>query len=81
MKIPTSFVELDVREDLKLKKEPFQKIMAAVSGLKKGEALILHAPFKPVPLFKVLDKKGFDHEAENIAPKHWRVVFTKRQGE
>lgn len=71
-------VELDVREDLKNKLEPFQKIMAAISGLESNDIFILHAPFKPVPLFGVLKAKGFEYEAEQIEKKHWKVTFTKR---
>ncbi|WP_028782033.1 DUF2249 domain-containing protein [Thalassobacillus devorans] len=76
-----AIVELDVREDLKLKNDPFHKIMNAVKSLKEDEALLLHAPFKPIPLLKVLDKKGFDHQLEHVEPKHWKVTFYKRGGE
>ncbi|MFE8695725.1 DUF2249 domain-containing protein [Cytobacillus sp. FJAT-53684] len=71
-------VELDVREDIKNKLEPFQKIMQAITGLEKGDVFILHAPFKPAPLFTVLKAKGFDNEVEEIESKHWKVTFTKR---
>ncbi|MCH1625852.1 DUF2249 domain-containing protein [Fredinandcohnia quinoae] len=71
-------VELDVREDLKNKLEPFQKIMEAVKSLKPGDTFILHAPFKPTPLFAVLKAKGFTHESEQIEKKHWKVTFFKR---
>ncbi|MED3625042.1 DUF2249 domain-containing protein [Neobacillus thermocopriae] len=71
-------VELDVREDLKNKIEPFQKIMDAVKALEKDDVFILHAPFKPVPLFAVLKAKGFTHDAEEIEKKHWKVTFTKK---
>ena len=70
-------IELDVREDLKNKIEPFQKIMEAVKELKNDDIFILHAPFKPVPLFAVLKAKGFSHEEEEIAEKHWKVIFRK----
>lgn len=70
-------IELDVREDLKNKIEPFQKIMEAIKELKDNDIFILHAPFKPVPLFAVLKVKGFSHEAEEIDPKHWKVTFIK----
>jgi uncharacterized protein (DUF2249 family) len=71
-------IELDVREDLKNKLEPFQKIMEAIKGLTNiNDTFILHAPFKPVPLFAVLKAKGFTHEAEEIATKHWKVTFIK----
>ncbi|AIM15391.1 MULTISPECIES: DUF2249 domain-containing protein [Neobacillus] len=71
-------VELDVREDLKNKIEPFQKIMDAVKELEKDDVFILHAPFKPVPLFAVLKAKGFTHDAVEIEKKHWKVTFTKK---
>lgn len=71
-------VELDVREDLMKKIEPFQKIMEAISSLKENDTFILHAPFKPVPLFAVMKAKGFSHEEEEIEKKHWKVTFVKK---
>ncbi|SDO09784.1 Uncharacterized conserved protein [Psychrobacillus sp. OK028] len=44
-----TIIELDVREDLLLKKEPFDKIMGAVKQLKKGQIFVLLAPFNPIP--------------------------------
>lgn len=73
-------IELDVREDLKNKIEPFQKIMGVIKDLNEGDVFILHAPFQPKPLFTVLKAKGFEHEAEEIEKKHWKVTFTKRGG-
>jgi hypothetical protein len=73
-------VELDVREDLNNKLEPFQKIMTAITDLTENDVFILHAPFKPVPLFAVLKAKGFTHEVEEIEKKHWKVTFTKSGG-
>ena len=70
-------VELDVREDLAQKKDPFQKIMGAVSDLKQGDVFILHASFKPEPLLNVLRGKGFEHEIEELDKKHYKVTFTK----
>lgn len=74
-------VELDVREDLKLNRDPFQKIMGAVTALREGQTFVLHASFKPVPLLKVMGSKGFDNEAEKLDDKHWKVTFTKKVGE
>jgi hypothetical protein len=72
-------IELDVREDLKNKIEPFQKIMEAIKELKNvNDTFILHAPFKPVPLFAVLKAKGFSHEEEEVEKKHWKVTFIKK---
>ncbi|WP_164669487.1 DUF2249 domain-containing protein [Virgibacillus doumboii] len=74
-----NIVEVDVREDLRLKKEPFDKIMGTVKEIKDGEAFILHAPFNPLPLHKVLKRKGFEHEVEKIEKKHWKVTYTKKE--
>lgn len=73
-------IELDVREDLRLKREPFDKIMGTVKQLKDGQAFVLHAPFNPVPLHKVLGRRGFEYKAEKVEKKHWRVVYTKKEG-
>jgi uncharacterized protein (DUF2249 family) len=70
-------IVLDVREDIKNKLEPFQKIMDAISSLESGDTFILHAPFKPVPLFPILKGKGFSHKAEEIEKKHWKITFSK----
>ena len=77
VRMENKVVELDVREDIKNKLEPFQKIMSAVSGLDAEDVFILHAPFKPIPLFGVLKAKGFEYKAEEIDKKHWKVIFTK----
>lgn len=74
-------VELDVREDLKNKLEPFQKIMEAITSLEQGDTFILHAPFKPVPLFAVMKAKGFTHETEAVEKKHWKITFVKQGDE
>lgn len=72
-------IELDVREDLEQKIEPFDKIMGAVQQLKDGEALVLHTPFNPAPLHKVMERKGFDHIVEQIEEKHWKTTFSKKE--
>jgi hypothetical protein len=71
-------VELDVREDIKNKLEPFQKIMGAIKDLDANDTFILHAPFNPVPLYAVLKAKGFTHETEEIDSKHWKITFVKK---
>jgi uncharacterized protein (DUF2249 family) len=70
-------VELDVREDLAKKEDPFHKIMGVVGDLKQGDVFVLHAPFKPTPLLNVLKGKGFEHEIEELESKHFKVTFTK----
>lgn len=70
-----SVIELDVREDLRNGNEPFTKIMAAVGTLTPSDVLHLRATFEPVPLFRVMGKRGFLHAAEAHADDDWSVWF------
>jgi len=76
-----TIVELDVREDLLLKKEPFDKIMGAIKQLEPGQAFVLHAPFNPLPLHKLLSKKGFIYEVIKLEKKHWQVTYIQKEVE
>ncbi len=68
-------VHLDVREDLSRGQEPFAKIMTTVKALAPEQALVLRAPFEPVPLLAALGKRGFAHWSEQSAPDDWTVWF------
>src|SRR5215469_9595622 len=70
-------VALDVRDDIRNGREPFSKIMNAVRELRPGQKLLLIAPFKPVPLFGVLNKQGLGHDARQIENGDWEVLFTR----
>ena len=49
---------------MRLGREPFSRIMAAVSALDDDQALRLRTIFEPVPLFTVLGKRGFQPRVE-----------------
>jgi uncharacterized protein (DUF2249 family) len=66
-------VELDVREDLRVGREPFSRIMAAVGALHDDEVLLLRAIFEPVPLFALLWKRGFAHESVERGHEDWWI--------
>ncbi|MDR6881311.1 DUF2249 domain-containing protein [Bacillus sp. 3255] len=68
-------VEVDVRPYLRKKLEPFKLIMDAVSSLKGDDIFILHATFKPTPLFGVMKVKGYVHKEEEINEQYWIVAF------
>lgn len=67
---------LDVRPMLRSGGEPFQAIMQAVQDLRPGQGLKLLATFRPQPLFRVMEGRGFDHEAREIEGGDWEVLFT-----
>lgn len=71
-----SLQTLDVRPILKAGGEPFPEIMKAISQLGAGQGLRLLATFKPVPLFAVMQKKGYTHGEKELDGGDWEVVFT-----
>jgi uncharacterized protein (DUF2249 family) len=68
-------VSLDVRDQIRRGEEPFARIMSAVKALAADQALVLRAPFEPLPLYKVLAARGFAHWTERQAPDDWVVSF------
>lgn len=75
------FKELDVRPILADGGEPFQAIMAAVESLAPGQGLTLLAPFKPQPLFTVMERKGFLHQVTELDDGDFEVRFMPRATE
>ena len=69
-------VTLDVRDDLRQGRPPFDRIMAAVEALGAGERLRLLAPIKPTPMISLLGRKGFACEARETEQGDWEAVFT-----
>jgi uncharacterized protein (DUF2249 family) len=71
----TARISLDVREDLRAGREPLARIMATVDALRPDGVLVLRAPFEPVPLYRVLARRGFAHWTESDEAGDWRVWF------
>ena len=70
-------VTVDVREDIRLGKEPFSRIMATVAKLKNDQGMLLVAPFEPVPLYAVLAQQGFSHESKTTEAGDWEILFQR----
>lgn len=68
-------LDLDVREDLRSGREPFERIMHARQALAEDGILRLRAIFEPKPLYGVLGKQGFNHWTERLADDDWRIWF------
>ncbi|MBX5436973.1 MAG: DUF2249 domain-containing protein [Alicyclobacillaceae bacterium] len=76
-----NIVDLDVREMLRAKQEPFQVIMQTVAGLGPEDVFQLHATFRPDPLLRVLGKQGFQHAVVQEADDHFIVQFYREQAD
>ncbi len=66
--------ELDVRE---IEGPPFSHIMSALDDLSPDKSLRLIAGFEPVPLYDVLEEKGFVYETEQQSPEKWEVLISR----
>lgn len=66
---------LDVRPILKSGGEPFAEIMKALAELESGQGLRLLATFKPMPLFAVMESKGYSHCEKELEGGDWEVIF------
>lgn len=67
---------LDVRPILRAGGEPFGEIMQAVANLERHQSLRLLATFNPVPLFAVMEQRGYRHSAQPLGGGDWEVVFS-----
>lgn len=70
-----AIVTLDVRPILARGEEPVAVILAAADALSPGQTLRLLAPFRPVPLFRVMAKRGFDHHDLQLSGSDWQIDF------
>jgi hypothetical protein len=69
---------VDARDDIRRGGEPFRRIMAAVIALGPAEALVVRAPFEPVPLYRVLSAQGLAHWTERHEADDWSAWFYRR---
>lgn len=70
-----SLQTLDVRPILAAGGEPFPEIMNAAAALGSGQGLRLLATFKPVPLFSIMEKRGYAHHERELGGGDWEIVF------
>ena len=76
--VPIEFVKpltLDVRVILAEGGSPCGPIEEAVGRLIPGQALVVLAPFEPVPLYTKLGMCGFSHDTSRLPDGTWRVEF------
>lgn len=72
----TLFVTLDVRPMIASGQEPLSAIIAAADGLEPGQGLRLIAPFRPVPLLGLMQKRGFACAEQALDAADWQIDFT-----
>lgn len=74
-----STLELDVRPFHERGEEPFSAIMSAVESLAPDQAFLLVNSFDPVPLYRVMEKRGFSHQTTEISPEEWHILFRRKE--
>jgi len=74
-------VPLDLRPVFADGHEPLALILDEIERLPDGAALVIDAPFHPMPLRRLLEGRGYDSTARQIAADHWRVAFCRTGSE
>ncbi|WP_161958906.1 DUF2249 domain-containing protein [Ferruginivarius sediminum] len=69
---------LDTRPIFEAGHEPLLAILDAVAELPPGGALLVQAPFHPVPLRRLLGQRGFHSKAHQRGDS-WEVTFVSRE--
>ena len=75
---PGQVVGLDVRPILEGGTDPLKAIMEKVKTLVPGMVLKIVAPFKPEPLIRLLEKKGFESWSETMVDESVHTWFYMR---
>lgn len=70
-------VRLDVRQEIASGGAPCSRIMQVADQLQVGDTLELIAPFEPAPLYDLLGRQGFEHEAHELDAGDWEIRFTR----
>jgi uncharacterized protein (DUF2249 family) len=65
----------DVRPVIAAGGDPRASVLMLADRVPPGGALVLVAPFNPLPLRRLLAERGFDDFAEPTDDGNWRVVF------
>ena len=65
---------LDARE---IDGPPFEPIVDAAESLAADETLLLVNGFEPVPLYDVLEDRGFATDTERVGPDEWHVRISR----
>lgn len=73
-------VVLDVRAIFEAMGSPLSAILDTVAALKEGENLRLIVPFEPLPLYDLMEQKGFTHVSRALDDGSWEVLF-RSEGE
>lgn len=74
---PRAITDLDVRDDLRARREPLPRILQAVTSLPADGILHLRTTFLPAPLLDLLGRQGFHHHSEQYAADDWSTWFWK----
>lgn len=56
--------------------EPFGVITSALADLESGETMLLVNSFEPAPLYNVIEDRGMQYDASQVADDEWHVEIT-----
>jgi len=69
----SSFLALDVRPLIARGEDPLDKILETLDRLTPDGSLWLTTPFRPDPLIRLLEARGYQPQATELGPDHWQT--------
>lgn len=72
-------LELDVRPILAGGRDPLKEILQHVGKLHEGQALKIINTFEPIPLYHLMDEKGFRYQTERASENVYITWFQKKK--
>ena len=71
----SQFKRFDVRPHLAQGEQPLTEILRRTQALRRGEGLIVIAPFLPSPLIETLGSQGLHSKIERGEESSWIIYF------
>ncbi len=68
---------VDVRADIAAGGEPLDRILEAAERVPPGGSFLLIVPFEPVPLLRLLGRRGFTSASERREEGEYHVLVTR----
>lgn len=59
--------------------EPLERVLATIADFRPGDTLKLLSDFEPRPLYRILERDGFQHRAEASAEAACEVTIWSTQ--
>jgi len=58
--------------------EPLERVLGTIADFRQGDTLRILSDFEPLPLYRILERDGFEHRAEPGADAPCEITIWSR---